>query len=150
MFPQYLQNNEKLDSAAIEYERLWVMPMSMWLKRQTRNTDNNNSRRFHGKVQNNVVRSQRNRIYGSIVEVKQDSIFVRFDETLGQFCRSTGVDQVRERYFIRFMNNRTTFLLQHQALRRFGADEPFQFVFPSVADVRTMGYAGADAAVNEE
>lgn len=97
-----------------------------------------------------MVRSKRNRIYGSVDEVKQDSIFVRFDESLAKFRSSTGVDQRMERYFIRFMNNRTTFLLEHQALDMFSVDEPFQFVFPSASEVRQMNYDEEDAPVNEE
>lgn len=120
------------------------MPMSLWQAKQK----NGHNRFRNGPA--SAVKSKRNRVYGSIIEVKQDSMYVRFDEQLARFQKSTGIDQSSERYFLRFMNNRTTFLLEHQALERFSAEVPFQFVFPATADLRPMDYDGVDAFVKEE
>lgn len=150
-----MQTNERLENAASEYERLWTMPMSLWQQRQVARTaepippSHAGERKATQRVPS-VVRSRHNRIYGSIIEVKQDSIYVRFDESLRKFEKCTGVDPHDERYFIRFMNNRTTFLLEHQALKAFAIDQPFEFVFPSSADERPLDYDGADAILTTE
>lgn len=81
-----------------------------------------------------AVRSKRNRIYGVIIEKKQNTAIIKFDESLSRFQALTGVAQHNESYFVRFMNNRTTYKLEHQALDAFSIDQPFGFVFPDAGD----------------
>lgn len=123
-----------METAVYEYERLWVTPMS--IRRAQLNERHGGG---DGPMnRQNVVRSKRNRVYGSIIEIKDTDAYIRFDEKLSKFTARTHVDQAAEFYFIRFMNNRTGFMLEHQALQKLSDDEPFKFVFPNASEMHEL------------
>lgn len=126
----------RFENGAFEYDRVWVTPMSLRQNVNGSNEDKPNK----GKFKKTVLRSRRNRIYGSIVEIKGGKVFFKFDESLDKFAAITGIQPQDERYFIRFMNNRTTTMLEHQALDMFEKDKAFQFVFPSWRETDLDGF----------
>lgn len=128
-----------MENAIFEYDRLWVTPMSL-RKQQQQQQQKSKS----------VVRSKRNRIYGVIIEKKQNIAIIKFDERLSRFQELTGVAQHNESYFVRFMNNRTTYKLEHQALDAFSIDKPFGFVFPEAGDWPNMDSSQYIVKLDEE
>lgn len=133
-----------MENAIFEYDRLWVTPMSLRIKQQ------HQQQTYNGRRPKQIVRSKRNRIYGVIVEKKQNIAIIKFDECLSRFQALTGVQQHKESYFIRFMNNRTTYKLEHQALEAFSIDKPFGFVFPDAGDVANIDCSKYLVKLDEE
>lgn len=89
-------------------------------------------------VQPEVVwKSKKQRIYGSVVEVKGSKVFFELNESLNRFVKKTNVDPADEEYFIRFMSDRTTITLEHRALEYLNNHDIAHFFFPNMATAST-------------
>lgn len=125
-----------METAVYEYERLWVTPMSF---RRAQLTEQRVGVAAHmHRNQNYIVRSKRNRVYGSIIEIDGTYAYIKFDENLSKFTSKTLVEQNEELYFLRFMNNRTSIMLEHQALQHLQIDQCFEFLFPKSDDMHSV------------
>lgn len=127
-----LQNNERLDNAVNEYTRIWITPMSLRLAALKSNkiihqqNSNKNRRTYKWKTE---------RIYGSIVEIKNEHIYFDLVDKLEKFTIKTEVEPIDETYFIRFMNDRTTITLEHRALDLVKMHQISKFFFPNIYDL---------------
>lgn len=65
---------------------------------------------------NNDWKPKNDRIYGLIIKIENDAIFIQFFDKLEKFADVTHVDPSEEKYFLRFMTDRTTIALEHRAL----------------------------------
>lgn len=120
-----LQNNERLESAVNEYDRVWILPMAMrrsFLEQQKQARTVTDVKKWQ---------SQKKRIYGTIAEIKGDAIYIDFMEPLDIFTMHTKVQPQNEKYFLRFMVDRTTIALEHRALDILKEHKIVQFLFPS-------------------
>lgn len=79
----------------------------------------------------NVEMWRTQRIYGSIVEVKNGLVLIELDKVLDTFTAKTKVAPTEEVYFIRFMSNRTTIALEHRALDLLDKHKISRFFFPN-------------------
>lgn len=96
--------------------------------------------RNHGQPQQSL-RSKKERIYGSVVEIKGNLVYLELNELLDRFHAKTGNHPANEEYFIRFMSDRTTITLEHRALEYLNNQRISRFFFP------TMGGGGGGGAL---
>lgn len=131
------QNNERLEAAINEYTRIWITPQVI---RSAEVTLNEINRRKREAVQNRgsknefilkPPRNKKDRIYGSVVKVQGNVIYFELNEPLSRFIEKTGVKISNEKYFIRFMSDRTSITLEHRALEYMNTENTSHFFFPS-------------------
>lgn len=134
-----------MEAAVCEYKRIWITPMAI---RQTEVKLNElrqleQERKANATGKKHVItkfvsnrREKNERIYGSIVEVIGDKVYFQLTEGLDYFTKITKVAPNKETYFIRFMNDRSTIALQHQALDHLNEDDITDFFFPNLSDVQ--------------
>lgn len=79
----------------------------------------------------NVELWRTQRIYGSIVQVKNGSLLFELDKYLDTFTAKTRVAPTAEVYFIRFLSNRTSIALEHRALDLLHQHKISKFFFPN-------------------
>lgn len=123
------KNSRKLDEAASEYTRLWITPMSMRLEGIARNDAIRQTLAKNPKVNVEMWRTQR--IYGSIVQVRNGLVLIQLDKLLDTFTARTKIVPNAEVYFIRFMSNRTSIALEHRALDLLDQHQISTFFFPN-------------------
>lgn len=88
---------------------------------------------FNGNEQPRTVgRSKKERIYGSVVEIKGNTMYFELNESLDRFARQTHVEPADDVYFIRFMSDRTTATLEHRALEYVNNQSIAHFFFPNI------------------
>lgn len=88
---------------------------------------------------------KKERIYGSIVEVVGNKVYFQLTQGLDYFTKITRMPPSKETYFIRFMNDRSTIALQHQALDHLNADDIADFFFPTMATVKNGEWEKPDS-----
>lgn len=76
-------------------------------------------------------RNKKDRNYGSVVKIQGNVVYFELNETLSRFVKKTGVKTSDEKYFIRFMSDRTSITLEHRALEYMNTDKTSHFFFPS-------------------
>lgn len=76
-------------------------------------------------------RNKKDRIYGSVVKVQGNVVYFELIEPLSRFVEKTGVNTSNEKYFIRFMSDRTSITLEHRALEYMNTEDTSHFFFPS-------------------
>lgn len=81
-----------------------------------------------------IPRCKKERIYGSVVEIKGNTVYLELNESLDRFTEKTQIQPCDEEYFIRFMSDRTTITLQHRALEYLNDQDIASFFFPMAAD----------------
>lgn len=79
-----------------------------------------------------IGRSKKERIYGSVVEIKGNKVHFELNETLQRLTARTNVEPADEEYFIRFMSDRTTATLEHRALEYVNNQGIAHFFFPNI------------------
>lgn len=129
-----MQNNKRLEAAINEYTRIWITPMSIRsaelkineLRSQPKNVQFRNG---GGQSQ----RSKKERIYGSVVEIKGNIVYLELNESLDRFHAKTGIHPSNEEFFIRFMSDRTTITLEHRALEYLNNQGISHFFFPTTS-----------------
>lgn len=148
------QDNEELDAAVHEYKRLWVSPMAI---RQTevkmseirRHEEQANANHFRQRQVINKIGAdrveRRERAYGTIVKVEDNRVYFELTQALEYFTHITRVPFEEETYFVRFVNDRSTITLQHQALDRLHADDLSQLFFPTKESINVGNWARPDA-----
>ncbi|XP_055319847.1 putative helicase mov-10-B.1 isoform X2 [Sitodiplosis mosellana] len=119
-------NNKRLEAALNEYTRIWITPMSIRTAEISRNKTKCNGQ------QGPVGRSKKERIYGSVVEIKGNKVHFELNETLHRLAARTHVEPADEEYFIRFMSDRTTATLEHRALEYVNNQGIAHFFFPNI------------------
>lgn len=82
--------------------------------------------------QQHNLRSKKERIYGSVVEIKGNIVYLELNELLDRFHAKTGMHPLNEEYFIRFMSDRTTITLEHRALEYLNNQGISRFFFPTM------------------
>lgn len=135
------QNNKRLDAAINEYTRIWLTPMSIRLtevklteiRTQQQHRNVNSQPPFN-------ARNKKERIYGSVVEIKGNTIYLELNESLTRFTAKTKVQPSDEEYFIRFMSDRTTITLEHRALEYLNNQNIAHFFFPTAFAAGTLPY----------
>lgn len=127
------QNSKRLDEATAEYTRLWITPVSMRSEGVARNDAIRKILQKNPAADVRLWRTQR--IYGSIINVKNGLVLFELDKHLDTFTEKTNVVPSVEVYFIRFLSNRTTVALEHRALDLFDQHEISKFFFPSRGDL---------------
>lgn len=80
-------------------------------------------------------RRKKQRIYGSVVAIKANKIYFELKEQLTTFTELTNVQPNDEKYFIRFMNDRTSITLEHRALDFMNDHQITHFFFPDAASL---------------
>lgn len=78
-------------------------------------------------------RSKKERIYGSVVEIKDNTVYLELNESLDRFHAKTGIHPSTEEFFIRFMSDRTTITLEHRALEYMNNQRISRFFFPTMS-----------------
>lgn len=109
---------------------------------QEKRMNNNKQKHIITKMPNKYQKKER--IYGSIVEVIGDKVYFQLPHGLDYFSKFTHVVPDKECYFIRFMNDRTTISLQHQALDNLHKDDITEFFFPNLADIQNSSWEKPD------
>lgn len=89
--------------------------------------------RQSGQPMEPIRKSKKQRIYGSVVEVKGNKVFFELNESLNHFFSKTRVQPAVEEYFIRFMSDRTTITLEHRALEYLNNQDIAHFFFPDLS-----------------
>lgn len=120
-----------MENAISEYARVWILPMSMrkqFLEEQKLANAQTDASKWKPKKQ---------RIYGTIVKIKSDEIYIDFMQKLDLFTMETNVQPHHEKYFLRFMVDRTTIALEHRALDILKQQNIVQFLFPSKSNERS-------------
>lgn len=69
------------------------------------------------------------RIYGTIIRIKSNRVYFELQQKLDGFRGKSLAD---EKYFIRFMSDRSTITLQHEALDYFEKHQIADFFFPNL------------------
>lgn len=100
---------------------------------QIRNGDHHRHRNQHQPQQQHNLRAKKERIYGSVVEIKGNIVHFELNELLERFHAKTGIHPSNEVYFIRFMSDRTTITLEHRALEYMNNQGISRFFFPTIA-----------------
>lgn len=123
-----------MEAAINEYTRIWITPMSIRMTEQKLNeipvqqrkplTNANSHRPF-------ISRNKKERIYGSVIEIRGNTIYLELNESLNKFIAKTKVQSANEEYFIRFMSDRTTITLEHRALEYLNNQNISHFFFPN-------------------
>lgn len=128
-----------MEAAINEYTRIWITPQVIRSAEVTLNEIN--MRKHREAVRNRdsndefilkPPRNKKERIYGSVVKVQGNMIYFELNEPLSRFVKKTGVKTSNEKYFIRFMSDRTSITLEHRALEYMNTENTSHFFFPSV------------------
>lgn len=150
-----MQNNKRLEAAINEYTRIWITPMSIRsaelklneLRSQPKNVQ---FRKPGGQSQ----RSKKERIYGSVIEIKGNVVYLELNESLDRFQAKTGIVSSSEEFFIRFMSDRTTITLEHRALEYLNNQGISRFFFPTTSaggsSAMTLNEVHPSSYVNQE
>lgn len=77
-------------------------------------------------------RSKKERIYGAVIEIKANKVYLELNETLNRLTARTHIDAADEEYFIRFMSDRTTATLEHRALEYVNNQNIAHYFFPNI------------------
>lgn len=110
-----------------------------------------NEMRSHLKsVQTQNFRSKKERIYGSVVQIKGNIVYLELNELLDRFHAKTGVHPSNEEYFIRFMSDRTTITLEHRALEYLNNQRISRFFFPKTDGALPLNEIHPSSYINQE
>lgn len=125
-----------MEAAINEYTRIWITPMSIRLAEmklnEMRSQPKNVINRNGAQHTQHHVRSKKERIYGSVVEIKGNMVYLDLNDMLDRFHAKTGIHPSHEEYFIRFMSDRTTITLEHRALEYLNNQRISRFFFPTI------------------
>lgn len=133
------QNNERLEAAINEYTRIWITPQM--IRSAELKLNEINMRKYREAVRNRgandkfilkLPRNKKDRIYGSVVKIQGNVVYFELNEPLSRYVEKTGVKTCNEKYFIRFMSDRTSITLEHRALEYMNTENTSHFFFPSV------------------
>lgn len=130
------QNNKRLEAAINEYTRIWIAPTSLRTAEARLNEiqfQRQKIARRNGAQPEPVQKHKKQRIYGSVVEIKGNNVLFELNDSLDRFVRQTNVLPADEEYFIRFMSDRTTITLEHRALEYLNKQDIAHFFFPSLS-----------------
>lgn len=143
-----------MEAAVCEYKRIWITPMAirqtevklneLRQMEQEKKANTNGKKHIISKFVS-AKREKNERIYGSIVEVIGDKVYFQLTDGLDYFTKITKVAPNSETYFIRFMNDRSTIALQHQALDHLHEDDITDFFFPNSSDMHTSRWEKPEA-----
>lgn len=129
-----------MEAAINEYTRIWITPMSVrQAELQSNGARSQQKRILQINGMNQPIRHcKKERIYGSVVEIKGNKAYLELNERLDRFVDRTKVSPHDEVYFIRFMNDRTTITLEHRALEYLNNQGIAHFFFPTANAMDTM------------
>lgn len=86
-----------------------------------------------------------------MAKVQGNTVYLELNEPLTHFVKLTHVQVSNEKYFIRFMSDRTSITLEHRALEYMNMERITHFFFPSLFaanvwpknEAHPSSYAGA-------
>lgn len=143
-----------MEAAINEYTRIWITPMSIRLAELKLNElrrlqpKNQSIRNGGGQPQ----RTKKERIYGSVIEIRGNLVYLELNESLDRFHAKTGIHPANEEFFIRFMSDRTTITLEHRALEYLNNQGISRFFFPmtSGSSALTLNKVHPSSYANQE
>lgn len=115
-----------------EYTRIWITPMSIRLA-EIKINEIRSQKKQNVNIQPSLVprTNKKERIYGSVVEIRGNTVYLELNDSLTRFTAKTKVQPSDEEYFIRFMSDRTTITLEHRALEYLNKQNIAHFFFPT-------------------